>query len=67
MLDDLSSILTILRLALLLIGVGALTVWASREADRDSVILKRLTERHSKCADDVQDALNGRRASNGKT
>jgi hypothetical protein len=45
------SILTIVRLALLLVGVGALTVWASRHADRDTTILKKLTERHSKCAD----------------
>lgn len=50
MLDDLSSALTIVRLALLLVGVAAVAVWAARQPDPESALLKKLTERNSKCA-----------------
>jgi hypothetical protein len=52
MLDDLSSILTIVRLALFIVGIGALTLWATRQPDQDSALIKKLTERNSKCAGD---------------
>ncbi len=52
MLDALSAALTIARLGLLVVGVVALAVWAARQPDAQSALLKRLTGRKSTCADD---------------
>jgi len=52
MLDDLSTVLTIARLALLIAGVCALAVWATRQPDQESALLKRLTQRRGKCTDE---------------
>jgi len=52
MLDELSTILTIVRVALLLVGVGALAVWAARQPDQDSALLKKLMQRSRGCAGD---------------
>jgi hypothetical protein len=48
MLDDLSSVFTIVRLVLLFVGIGALAVWAARQPGQESILLKGLTERHGK-------------------
>jgi hypothetical protein len=50
--DALSLVLTIARLALLVAGVVALAVWATRQPDGESALLKRLTGRKNTCADE---------------
>lgn len=44
--------LTIARLALLVLGACAVAVWAVRQPDQQSALLKRLTSKRSKCADE---------------
>ncbi len=48
MLDELSSVLTIVRLVLLLVGAGALAVWAARQPDQESTLLRKLMERRGR-------------------
>jgi len=53
MLVDLSflSVLTIARTALLVAGVCAVAVWATRQPDQETTLIRRLTQQRSKCAD----------------
>lgn len=55
MVDDLSSVLTIVRFSLLFLGAGALAVWAARRPDQATTLFKRLTQRPSKCAGEEWD------------
>jgi len=48
MLDELSSTLTIVRLVLLFVGFGVLAVWAARQPDQESMLLRRLMGRRGK-------------------
>jgi len=48
MFDDLSSVLTIVRLILLCGGIAALAVWAARQPVQESILLRKLMERHGK-------------------
>lgn len=48
----LEDILTVTRLALLLAGVCAVAVWAARQHDQDSPLLKRLSNGRKKRADE---------------
>lgn len=52
MFDELSSALTIVRIVLLVGGIGALAVWATRQPDQESMVLKNLMERRGKRYDD---------------
>lgn len=52
MLDELSSALTITRIVLLVAGIGALAVWAARQPDQESTLLKNLMDRRGKCDGD---------------
>jgi hypothetical protein len=53
MLEDFSfmSVLTVARSILLLVGIGAVAVWAARQPHQETAFLKKLTERRSsRCA-----------------
>ena len=51
MLEDLPSVLTVIRFALLFAGVVALAVWAARQPDQETALIERLTQRRGKSAD----------------
>ncbi len=50
MLEDFSlwSVLTVVRSGLLIAGICAVAVWAARQPDEETVLLKRLTKRRSR-------------------
>jgi len=53
MLEDFSlwSLLTVVRSGLLIAGICAVAVWAARQPDEETALLKRLTQRRrSRCA-----------------
>jgi len=51
MIEYLPSVLTVIRFALLFAGVVALAVWAARQPDQETALVKRLTQRRRKSAD----------------
>lgn len=51
MLDDLSTVLMVARAVLLLVGVCAIAVWAARQPDEQSVLMRRQAERRNTCGE----------------